>query len=130
MYYTGIVFNFSFRIRPLYRYFRVSSTTTATVTTPYSSSRLVGDVGSPFSRATAVRKSRCSGVTANASLLISVFRFFFAQPDKMVWITADDQVWSLYDRDRAFLLCYDLLQFAFILKIIISVNLDSFQSKV
>lgn len=103
---VGAVCDFSFLVRPLCRYLRVSSTATAvTETTPYTSSCLVGDTGSPHSRATtARRRSRRGGVTANAPLLISVFRFFFAQPAKMVWITVDDQVPSLYDRDRSSLL--------------------------
>ncbi|KAG5347990.1 KPYK kinase, partial [Acromyrmex charruanus] len=53
---------------------------------------LVGDAGSPHSRATvAVQRNRCSGVTINTSLLISVNPFFFVQPAKMIWITTDDQ---------------------------------------
>lgn len=119
MHCTGIIFDFPLRFRLLYRYFRLSSTTatiTATVTTPCTSSCLVGDGRSLHSRATlaVIRGSYRSGVITNAPLLISVFCFFFAQPAKMVWITADDQVPSSYDRNRFFLLCYDLLKFAFI----------------
>lgn len=114
---VGAVCDFSFLVRPPCRYLRVSSTATA-VTTPRTSSCLVGDAGSPHSRATAaaIRRSRHGGVIANAPLLISVFRFFFAQPAKMVWITADDQVPSLIVIDLFFSFCHDLLKlFAFTL---------------
>ncbi|RLU23178.1 hypothetical protein DMN91_005456 [Ooceraea biroi] len=83
----GIVFGFPLRFRPVRRHFRPPATTT----TRCISSHLVA--GPPHSRATVpVGRSLRGGVVANAPSLISLFRFFFAQPAKMVWITVDDQM--------------------------------------
>lgn len=65
-------------------------------TMPRASSRFVGDVGQPHSRAiVAVRWSFRDVVVTSAPSLISFSRFLFAQPAKMVWITVDDQVYRL-----------------------------------
>lgn len=78
---------------------RLSSTTTTTPYT-YTSLFVVGDAGrSPHSRATFSGgwSFRNTVVVSNASSssLISFYRFLFAQPAKMVWITVDDQVYPL-----------------------------------
>ncbi|KAG5315234.1 KPYK kinase, partial [Acromyrmex insinuator] len=76
---TDIILNFLLRFCPLHQYFKPSLMTTTVIATTPCMSCLVGDAGSPHSRATvAIQRNRCSGVTINTSLLISLNPFFCA----------------------------------------------------
>ena len=112
---TDIILNFLFRFYPLHQYFKSSlMTTTVTVTTPCMSC-LVGDAGSPHSRATvAVQRNRCGGVSINTSLLISLNPFFCAACQNDLDHHRRSGTITIYDCNQLFF-HYDLLKFAFIL---------------
>lgn len=95
---TGIDFDFPLRFRSMYRHFRLPPATTMTMmtmtTTATMSPRCVLPrfvAGPSCSHATiSIKCSPYSGIDPNAPSLISVFRFFFTQPAKMVWINNHD----------------------------------------